>query len=206
MKVLLINGSPHAAGCTYTALSEIARALNEDGVETEIFQLGTGAVHGCIGCGHCKSGNGCVFADDPVNEAAAKMREADGLVVGTPVYYASPNGALLSLLARLFMSGGSFRLKPAAAIASARRAGTTASVDAINKYFSLSGMPIVSSNYFHVIHGNTADEVRRDEEGLQTMRTIGHNMAWLLKCIEAGKHAGVAEPEQEEKIKTNFIR
>ena len=134
------------------------------------------------------------------------MREADGLVVGTPVYYASPNGALLSLLDRLFMSGGSFRLKPAAAIASARRAGTTASVDAINKYFSLSGMPIVSSNYFHVIHGNTADEVRQDAEGLQTMRTIGHNMAWLLKCIEAGKNAGVLEPVQEEKIKTNFIR
>ena len=133
MKVLLINGSPHGAGCTYTALEEVARALHEDGVETELIQIGTGAVHGCIGCGHCKSAGCCVFTDDQVNEAAAKLREADGLVVGSPVYYASPNGSILAFLDRLFMSGGGFRLKPAAAIASARRAGTTATVDAINK-------------------------------------------------------------------------
>ena len=188
MKVLLINGSPHGAGCTYTALEEVARALHEDGVETELIQIGTGAVHGCIGCGHCKSAGCCVFTDDQVNEAA------------------SPNGSILAFLDRLFMSGGGFRLKPAAAIASARRAGTTATVDAINKYFSLSGMPIVSSNYFHVIHGNTPEEAKQDEEGMQTMRTIGHNMAWLLKCIEAGRGAGVAEPVAEGKIKTNFIR
>ncbi|WP_333685414.1 flavodoxin family protein [Enterocloster lavalensis] len=206
MKVLLINGSPHGVGCTYTALEEVARALHEDGVETELIQIGNGAVHGCIGCGHCKSAGCCVFTDDQVNEAAAKLREADGLVVGSPVYYASPNGSILAFLDRLFMSGGGFRLKPAAAIASARRAGTTATVDAINKYFSLSGMPIVSSNYFHVIHGNTPEEAKQDEEGMQTMRTIGHNMAWLLKCIEAGRGAGVAEPVAEGKIKTNFIR
>ena len=206
MKVLLINGSPHGAGCTYTALEEVARALHEDGVETELIQIGTGAVHGCIGCGHCKSAGCCVFTDDQVNEAAAKLREADGLVVGSPVYYASPNGSILAFLDRLFMSGGGFRLKPAAAIASARRAGTTATVDAINKYFSLSGMPIVSSNYFHVIHGNTPEEAKQDEEGMQTMRLLGQNFAWLVKSIDAAKKQGIELPQGGNKIKTNYIR
>ncbi|MDO4328680.1 MAG: flavodoxin family protein [Lachnospiraceae bacterium] len=207
MKVLMINGSPHAEGCTYTALSEIAKALKEEGIDSEILQIGTGAIHGCIGCGGCGKLGHCVFTEDPVCQAVEKAKESDGLIVGSPVYYASPNGSILSFLDRMFCSGGKYlAYKPAAAIASARRAGTTATLDALNKYFLFNKMPVVSSNYWNMVHGSCAEDVAQDLEGLQIMRTLGHNMAWMLKCIEAGKQQGIDHPVGETKIKTNFIR
>ncbi|MDO5417603.1 MAG: flavodoxin family protein [Lachnospiraceae bacterium] len=207
MKVLMINGSPHADGCTFRALSEIAKALKEDGVDSEIVQIGNGAIHGCIGCGSCGKLGHCVFTDGPLCETVEKAKEADGLIVGSPVYYASPNGSILSFMDRLFCSGGKYlAYKPAAAIASARRAGTTATLDALNKYFMFNRMPVVSSNYWNMVHGTCAADVEQDLEGLQIMRGLGHNMAWMLKCIEAGKEKGIECPEGEAKIKTNFIR
>lgn len=205
MKVLLINGSPHKNGCTYTALSEAAASLNENGIETEIFWIGNKAIHGCIACGGCKDTGRCVF-DDGVNDVSDKMAECDGLIVGTPVYYASPNGSLYSLLDRLFGICPSLAHKPAAAVASARRGGTTAAIDGINKYFTIRQMPVVSSTYWNNVHGNTPEEVKQDKEGLQTMRNLGKNMAWLIKCIEAGKKAGIDIPVAESSEKTNFIR
>lgn len=205
MKVLLINGSPHKSGCTYTALSEVAKSLNNNGVDSEIVWIGNGAVHGCIACGGCKTTGKCVF-DDGVNEISAKMAECDGLVVGTPVYYASPNGSLYSLLDRLFGICPSLAHKPAAAVASARRGGTTAALDGLNKYFTIRQMPVVSSTYWNMVHGNTPGDVMKDEEGLQTMRNLGTNMAWLIKCVEAGKKAGIDIPTAETGNKTNFIR
>lgn len=181
MKTLLINGSPREAGCTYTALCEVAKALNKNGVETELFQLGRRPVRGCIACGGCAGKNRCAFADDGVNAAIEKMEGADALVVGSPVYFASPNGALLSLLDRMFYAGDCFRHKPAAAVVSARRAGATASLDAIHKYFSIAQMPVVSSFYWPMVHGNTPDEVRKDLEGLQVLRMLGAEMAYLLR-------------------------
>lgn len=206
MKVLLLNGSPHEEGCTYRALCEVANTLEEEGVGTEIVHIGKQAVHGCIACGKCAATGRCVFKGDPVNAVLEKMEHADGLVVGSPVYYASANGSLYSFLDRLFYAGGCFAYKPAAAVASARRAGTTATLDTLNKYFTISQMPVVSSQYWNMVHGNSPEEVEQDLEGLQIMRTLGRNMAWLLKCIEAGKSAGVAAPKQEEKARTNFIR
>ena len=207
MKVLLLNGSPNEKGCTYTALTEVAHSLENEGIETEIIQVGKHCIKGCIGCGACANTiHRCIFDGGVVNEVLDKMESADGLVVGTPVYFASPNGSLMSLMDRVFMAGNNFYLKPAAAIASARRAGTTASIDALNKYFTLAGMPIVSSNYYHVIHGHTPEETKQDEEGMQTMRILGKNMGWLLKCMEAGKENGVVQPEKEKKIKTSYIR
>lgn len=207
MKVLLLNGSPHAKGCTFTALSEVAMQLEKNGIETEIVQMGAGAVHGCTACGKCWELDKCVF-DDVVNVVLEKMKTADGFIVGTPVYYASPNGALISLLDRLFYCSGKsvFAYKPAAMVASARRAGTTASLDVISKYFTISQMPVVSSQYWNMVHGNTPDEVRQDREGLQIMRTLGNNMAWLLKCIEAGKAAGIEPMKETKRESTNFIR
>jgi len=207
MKVLLLNGSPRANGCTFTALSEVAMQLEKNGIETEIVQMGTGAIHGCIACGKCNELDKCVF-DDVVNVVKEKMKTADGFIVGTPVYYASPNGALLSLLDRLFYCSDRdvFAYKPAAMVASARRAGTTASLDVISKYFTISQMPVVSSQYWNMVHGNTPDQVRQDEEGMQIMRTLGNNMAWLLKCIEAGKAAGVEPMVESPRVATNFIR
>lgn len=205
MKVLLINGSPHKNGCTYTALSEAAASLNENGIETEIFWIGNKAIHGCIACGGCKDTGRCVF-DDGVNDVSDKMAECDGLIVGTPVYYASPNGSLYSLLDRLFGICPSLAHKPAAAVASARRGGTTAATDGINKYFTIRQMPVVSSTYWNTVHGNTPEEVKQDKEGLQTMRNLGKNMAWLIKCIDAGKKAGIDIPVAESSEKTNFIR
>lgn len=205
MKVLLINGSPHKNGCTFTALSEVAKSLNENGVDTEIAWIGNGAVHGCIACGGCKSSGKCVF-DDGVNELSAKMAECDGLVVGTPVYYAAPNGSLYSMLDRLFGICPSLAHKPAAAVASARRGGTTATLDGLNKYFTIRQMPVVSSTYWNMVHGNTPEDVMKDEEGLQTMRNLGKNMAWLIKCIEAGKQSGIDIPTAETAARTNFIR
>ncbi|MBQ8374460.1 MAG: flavodoxin family protein [Clostridia bacterium] len=205
MKVLLVNGSSHEKGCTYTALCEVAKALNENGVETEIFQLGKAQVSGCKGCWACKKIKKCVV-DDAVNEFVAKAAEFDGFVFGSPVYYASASGALVSLMDRAFYSGGrSFAFKPAAAVVSCRRAGASTTFDVINKYFTMNNMPIVSSNYWNEIHGNTAEEALQDTEGLQTMRILGNNMAWLLKCMQAGKEAGIA-PITEKKIFTNFIR
>ena len=201
MKVLLINGSPHAQGCTYTALSEIASSLEKNGVDSEIFNIGTKAVHGCMGCASCRKTGKCVFDDDICNELAAKIAQSDGVVIGTPVYYASANGALCALLDRVFYSSSAkFAHKPAAAIVSCRRGGASAAFDRLNKYFTISQMPIVSSNYWNSVHGNTPEEVKKDLEGLQIMRLIGENMAYMLKC----KAAGVEPPKGEQKIATNF--
>ena len=205
MKVLLVNGSYHEKGCTYTALAEVAKALNANGVETEIYWLGQNQVSGCKGCWACKKIKKCVI-DDGMNEFVAKAAEFDGFVFGSPVYYASAAGALVSFMDRVFYSGGKhLAYKPAAAVVSCRRAGASTTFDVINKYFTINNMPIVGSNYWNEIHGNTAEEAAQDAEGLQTMRVLGNNMAWLLKCIALGKEAGIA-PETEKKIWTNFIR
>ncbi len=208
MKVILVNGSGNKNGCTFTALSEICNVLEQKGIETEIFQLGKNPVRDCIGCGACrKIGEKCVFDDDLVNEFIEKAKTADGFIFGSPVYYAHPSGRLLSFMDRAFFAAKTvFEFKPAAAIVSARRAGTTASVDAITKHFTISNMPVVSSNYWNMVHGNSPDEVKQDLEGLQIMRNLAHNMAWLLNCIQAGKNSGFDHPVLEEKIWTNFIR
>ena len=207
MKVLLMNGSCHAKGCTYTALTEIAATLIQEGIATEILQIGGKPVRDCIGCGQCAGKNACVFDDDMVNEWLQKAKEADGFIFGTPVYYAHPDGRILSVLDRMFYAGGSyFAHKPGAAIASARRAGTTASIDVLNKYFTINQMPIISSTYWNMVHGNKPEDVKQDLEGLQTMRNLGRNMAWILKSIEAGRAAGVKEPVAERDSRTNFIR
>jgi len=206
MKVLLVNGSPHAKGCTYTALCEVAAALEKQGIETELFQIGTKPVSGCLGCGACIRTGKCVI-DDVVNDFVEKAKAADGFVFGSPVHFANASGAITSFMDRAFYGKGAvYADKPAAAIISCRRGGATATLDQLNKYFTISNMPIVSSQYWNMVHGNTPDEVRQDAEGMQTMRTLGTNMAWLLKCIEAGKAAGVAMPEREAKVATNFIR
>lgn len=204
MKVLLINGSPHKNGCTNRALCEVAEELKRNGVETEIFWIGIDAVHGCVVCGGCSKTGKCVF-DDCVNVLSEKMAECDGLVIGSPVYYASPNGTLLAILDRLFGVCPHLLHKPAAAVASARRAGTTATLDALNKYFTIRQMPVVASTYWNMVHGSQAEDVENDFEGLQTMRNIGKNMAWLIKCINAGKEAGVETPIADSGKRTNFI-
>lgn len=205
MKVLLVNGSHHEKGCTYTALAEVAKALNANGVETEIYWIGQNETSGCKGCWACKKLRKCVI-EDGLNEFVEKAAAFDGYVFGSPVYYASAAGALISFMDRLFYSGGrALAYKPAAAVVSCRRAGASTTFDVINKYFTINNMPIVSSNYWNEIHGNKAEEAAQDEEGLQTMRILGNNMAWLLKCIEIGKIEGL-EPVKEKKIMTNFIR
>ena len=206
MKVLLVNGSPRAAGCTNTALEEVAKTLGEAGIETEIFWLGAKPVQDCVACGKCRELKKCVF-DDVVNTLIEKAKTADGFVFGSPVYYAHPSGRVQSALDRAFYAGKyAFAGKPGAAVVSARRGGTASSFDVINKYFGISSMPVVSSTYWNMVYGNTPDEVRRDEEGMQTMRNLGRNMAYLLRCIEAGKAAGIESPAQEGAFKTNFIR
>lgn len=205
MKVLLINGSPHKNGCTYTALHEVEKTLQAEGIETELLQVGNQDVRGCIGCRKCAERGKCVF-DDIVNEAALKFAECDGLVIGSPVYYASANGTLVSFLDRLFYSTPFDKtMKAGAAIVSARRGGNTATFDELNKYFTISGMPIVSSQYWNQVHGNTAEEVQKDEEGLQTMRVLGKNMAFLIKSIALGREQ-YGMPEKEARVFTNFIR
>ncbi len=205
MKVLLVNGSRREKGCTYTALCEVEKALRANGIETEIYQISHNVTGGCMGCRACKKLGKCVI-DDGVNEFVEKAAHFDGFVFGSPVYYASAAGALVSLMDRAFYSGGkNFAYKPAAAVVSCRRGGASATFEVINKYFTINNMPVVSSNYWNEVHGNTADEVLQDEEGLQTMRVLGYNMAWLLKCIELGKLEGL-EPVKENKIATNFIR
>lgn len=207
MKVLLINGSPHENGSTFTALSEVAKELNNEGIDTEILQIGKENIRGCIACRFCQTSGEkrCVF-DDIVNQIAKKFEDADGLVVGSPVYYASANGTIVCLLDRLFYST-SFdkRMKVGAAIASARRGGISATFDELNKYFTISGMPVASSQYWNGIHGNNSLEASEDAEGLQTMRTLGKNMAFLIKSIALGKEK-FGLPEKENKISTNFIR
>ena len=210
MKVLLVNGSPHEKGCTYTALEEVAKTLNAEGVETEIFQVGTKPLSGCIACGSCRKTGRCAISD-VVNEFLDKAKDADGFVFGSPVHFAAASGAITSFMDRAFYAGRSFNsetfyLKPAAGIVSARRAGTTAAFDQLIKYFTLSEMPVVSSRYWNMVHGHTPEEVKKDIEGLQTMRILGRNMAWFLKCKAAGIKAGVPFPEREEITPTNFIR
>lgn len=205
MKVILINGSPNEYGCTYTALAEVAKSLGENGVETEIIHIGKKPIRGCQDCEVCHRGK-CVFNDDIVNLVVERMRGADGLVVGSPVYYASANGSIVSLLDRMFQVAENLVHKPAAAIVSARRAGTTAALDVLNKYFLIAQMPVVSSTYWSMVHGNTPEEVLQDEEGLQVMRNLGRNMAYMLKCIEAAKKAGIEPPAAEKRCFTNFIR
>ena len=207
MKVLLINGSPKEKGCTYTAREETARTLREEGIETEIFWLGRKAFHGCEGCGACARLGRCVH-DDEANVIAKKLETADGLILGSPVHYASASGAITAVMDRVFYSTPKQYLmnKPGAAVCSARRAGTTATLEQLNKYFTISNMPLVSSQYWNMVHGNTPEEVQRDEEGMQIMRQLGRNMAWMLKCIEAGRKAGVPDPEHETRVGTNFIR
>ncbi len=206
MKVILVNGSPKAEGCTYTALCEVAGALEKNGVETEIFQVGVSPVAGCIGCGACAKTGKC-FVEDVVNEFVAKAKGADGFVFGTPVHYAAASGAVTSFLDRAFYGKSAvFAGKPGAAVVSCRRGGASAAFDQMNKYFTISGMPVVSSQYWNQVHGNTPQEVRQDAEGMQTMRTLGNNMAWLLKCIESGKREGIVYPEREAAVRTNFIR
>lgn len=207
MKVLLVNGSPHEKGCTYTALSEAASVLSAEGIDTEIFWLGTKPVSGCLGCGACGKLGRCAI-NDVVNEFAAKAATADGFLFGSPVHYASASGTITSFMDRLFFSAPSdvLMLKPAAAIVSARRAGTTAALDQLNKYFTISQMPVVSSGYWNMVHGFTPDQVRQDLEGMQVVRTLARNMAWLLRCIEAGKSAAVKLPASEPVVRTNFIR
>ncbi len=208
MKVLLLNGSPHAEGCTYTALREAADALNSAGIETEIFQTGTKPIRGCMGCSKCgkRTSGKCNFDDDCVNEVIAKLNEADALIVGSPVHYAAASGQITSLMDRVFFGNAAMKFKPAAAVVSCRRGGASAAFEQLIKYFTIAQMPVVSSQYWNSVHGNTPDEVKQDLEGMQTMRTLGKNMAWLLKCIEAGKNAGVQLPASEPSARTNFIR
>lgn len=207
MKVLMINGSAHEKGCTYTALSTVAAALQEEGIDSEIVQLGGEPYRDCIGCRACRKLGKCVFDDDIVNKLVEKAKSADGFVFGTPVYYSHPSGRLLSVLDRAFYSGGAaFAYKPAAAVASARRAGTIASIDVINKHFTINNMPVISSTYWNEVHGNTPEDVLQDKEGLQTMRNLGKNMAWALKLIEEGKKLDIAAPVPESGARTDFIR
>lgn len=203
-KVLVLNGSPHVRGCTAAALDEVIRTLNAEGIETELIQVGSKNIRGCIACGRCGELGRCVF-DDLVNEVAPKLEEADGLVVGSPVYYGSPNGTILSFLDRLFYSTGgvSKHLKVGAAVVSCRRGGATASFDVLNKYFTISGMPVVSATYWNQVHGFTADDVKKDLEGLQTMRNLGRNMAFLIRSIADGKGAYGA-PAVEHDSFTSF--
>jgi multimeric flavodoxin WrbA len=206
MKVLLVNGSPKPKGCTYTALCEIAKELEANGIETEIFHIGSKPIAGCLGCKACVKLGKCI-QEDVVNESLEKFKQADGYVFGTPVHYAAASGAITSFLDRLFYSNGkNFADKPGAVIVSCRRGGATAAFDQLNKYFTISNMPVVSSQYWSMVHGNTPEEVVQDVEGMQTMRTLGKNMAWLLKCIEAGDKAGIKRPQREAKINTNYIR
>lgn len=205
LKVLLLNGSPHADGSTYTALHEMENIFRENGIETELVHVGHQAVHGCIACGSCAKTGKCVF-NDIVNEIAPKFEAADGLVVGSPVYYASANATIIALLDRLFYSTHFDKtMKVGAAVASARRGGLSATFDELNKYFTISGMPVASGQYWNSIHGNRAEEAVQDLEGLQIMRTLARNMTFLMKSIQLGKDA-YGLPEKEKKISTNYIR
>ena len=205
MKVILFNGSPKEKGCTHTALNIIKEELEKNGVNAEIFHAGK-TTKGCMGCGFCAKNGKCI-TDDCVNEALLLLDDADAFVFGSPVHYASMSGAMTSFLDRLFYAGGKkLCQKPCAVVASCRRAGSTTTIDQLLKYPEFMQMPIINGQYWPMVHGNTPEEVMKDSEGIQVMRTIGKNMAWILKCIEAGKNIGINPPETEEKIKTNYIR
>ena len=206
MKILLVNGSPTEKGCTYTALSEVAGALNSEGAQTEILQIGKKPVQGCTNCKHCQSAGKCAF-DDLVNEAAEKAKDADGFVFGSPVYYGAVSGQMTSFMNRFFFSSGRLLAnKPGAAVVCCRRAGSTAALDQIYKYMVISNMLLMGAMYWPMVHGFTPDDVRRDREGMQTMRIMGRNMAWIIKSIEAGREAGVQLPKPEpERFYTNFM-
>ena len=205
MKVLMINGSPHEKGNTYVALAEMEKVFLAEGIEVEIVHVGNKAIRGCIACYSCSKTGKCVF-DDEVNEIAKKFEEADGLVIGSPVYYAAANATLIALLDRLFYSSHFNKtMKVGAAVAAARRGGLTATFDQLNKYFTICGMPVASGQYWNGIHGRMGQDALGDEEGLQTMRTLAKNMAFLMKSIALGKEA-FGLPEKEKTIRTNFIR
>lgn len=206
MKVLLVNGSPHEKGCTNRALEEVAGALQKEGIETEILWLGAKPVPGCIACAGCAKTGEC-FRKDSVNYVTGRLDSYDGFVFGSPVYYSGPSGQLTSFMDRLFYSGSrKMAGKPAAAVVSCRRGGASAAFEMINKYMGMSNMPIVTSQYWNQVHGSTPQQVEEDLEGLQTMRTLAQNMAWMLRCIDAGKRAGIERPTYEPVIRTNFIR
>lgn len=207
MKVLLLNGGPHPEGCVATALEEVARVLKVEGIDSEIVWVGNQPIAGCIDCRVCRKTGKC-FRNDGVNEFVEKAKECDGFVFGSPVHYGSASGAVTSFLDRAFYSGGKvFKGKPGASVVSCRRGGNTAAFDQLNKYFTISQMPVVSSQYWNQVHGTCRIEVLQDLEGMQIMRTLGRNMAWLLKCIEAGKSQGIVfDAEQEKRVSTNFIR
>lgn len=207
MKVLLINGSPHKDGCTYTALAEVEKALQDDAIETRWHWIGNKPVPGCIACMHCRISGECIY-HDAVNELNAQMTQFQGIVVGSPVYYAGPTGQVCSFLDRLFFAGNAVNKDGmlAASVVSCRRGGATAAFDRLNKYFTIANMPVVASQYWNMVHGHTPDDVRKDEEGLQTMRTLGYNMASLLRAQEAAEKAGVEAPRREDPVQTNFIR
>ncbi|MDR1961316.1 MAG: flavodoxin family protein [Gracilibacteraceae bacterium] len=206
MKVLLINGSPRKNGCTSTALSEVAGEIWAQGIETEVFHIGNRPIRGCQACGRCRALGHCVFSDDPVNACLEQAAQADGLIVGSPVYFAGINGALGALLDRMFYAGNALlAYKPAGAVVSCRRGGAGSAFDRLNKYFTISNMPVVPSQYWNAVHGNSPEEVRQDLEGLQIMRTLGRNMAWLVKSLAAAKDI-VPRPEAEVRVRTNFIR
>lgn len=202
----MLNGSSHINGTTMAALTEVGKALEEDGIEYEIFQIGGGPVADCLGCGQCTE-NGCIFSDDAVNAFVAKAKEADGYIFGTPVYYAHPSGRIQSFLDRVFYSSGKhFVHKPGASVAVARRGGTATTFDVLNKYFGITQMITVGSTYWNQVHGRNAEDAAKDLEGMQTMRNLGHNMAWVLKCLEAGKEKGLVPPTADRSNQTNFIR
>lgn len=207
MKVLLINGSPNREGCTYTALHEVETTLQANGIETELLYLGRQPIAGCIACMKCHETGHC-FRDDAVREIQTRLDEFSGIVVGSPVYYSGPTGQLVSFLNRLFFSAGEQRMagKLGASVVSCRRGGASATFEQLNQYFAIANMPIVASQYWNSVHGFTPDDVRKDEEGLQTMRILGQNMAWLLKCIEIGRQNGIDLPIYEPLLRTHFIR
>ena len=206
MKVILVNGSPHEKGCTYTALKEIENTLNNQDIESEIFWLGNKPISGCLGCGSCLKTGKC-FINDKVNEFLDKVEEADGFIFGTPVHFASASGMITYFMDRVFNGiSNLFKNKPSAGIVSCRRGGASSTFDMLNKYFSMNNMPIVTSQYWNMVHGNKPEEVEQDLEGMQTMRTLANNMAWLLKCINAGKKAGIELPKNETIVRTNLIK
>lgn len=206
MKVLMVNGSPHPEGCIYTALTEVGTALEKQGIESEIFWIENKPLAGCIACGAC-GGKGKCFRNDRVNEFLDKAKDADGFIFGSAVHYAAASGAITSFLDRAFYAGGAcMRGKPGAAVVSCRRGGASAAYDQLNKYFGITGMVTVGSQYWNSVHGNTPEEVKQDLEGLQIMRTLGANMGWLIRCIQLGKENGLLYPELEKRVGTNFIR
>ncbi|HZK29522.1 MAG TPA: flavodoxin family protein [Clostridia bacterium] len=206
MKVLLVNGSPRQKGCTYTALTEVAKTLEKEGIACEIFQLGENSLSSGREGQLCEKEN-AYDLDESVQIFLDKSKDFDGFVFGSPVHYAAASGAITSFLDRVFSSGRkTLQFKPAATVVSARRAGATAALDQLNKYPTISQMPLVSSKYWNMVHGNTPDEVMKDLEGMQIMRTLGRNMAWMLKSLEAGRKAGIDIPDQENPVTTNFIR